>query len=186
MIITKQVSAPASLKLADPGLDDQVEGRFSGYASVFDIIDDQGDRVERGAFARSLQNSTAHGRRPALLWQHDQAEPIGVWERVEEDARGLSCIGRLCLATRRGAEAHALMKQGALTGLSIGYRARTAVRDSKTGVRRLVDVDLLEISPVTFPALGAARIAAVKGVDPEGLDALSRAIATAFNNMRTS
>jgi len=184
MIITKQLSAPAALKLVDPGRG--AAGRFSGYASVFDLIDDQGDRVERGAFARSLKEAAAQGRAPALLWQHDPAEPIGLWESVQEDARGLSCVGRLCLETRRGAEAHALMKQGALSGLSIGYRARTAQRDAKTGVRTLLDVELLEISPVTFPALAAARIAAVKGSDVAGLAELSRAIATAFQSMRTA
>ncbi len=180
MITTKHFGAPASLKLADGGA-----GRFSGYASVFDQTDDQGDRVERGAFARSLAQAAAQRRAPALLWQHDPGEPIGVWEQVQEDARGLSCTGRLCLDTRRGAEAHALMKLGALTGLSIGYRARTAVRDPKTGVRTLLDVDLLEISPVTFPALSAARIAAVKGGDSFGLAALDHAVATAFQSMRT-
>jgi HK97 family phage prohead protease len=161
-------------------------GRFTGYASIFDVVDDQGDRVERGAFARSLKESAARGQPPALLWQHDPGEPIGVWEQLREDARGLACIGRLCLETRRGAEAHALMKQGALSGLSIGYRVRVAARDSASGVRRLLDVDLLEISPVTFPALATARVATVKGVDSAGFAALKRAVAAASLSMRIS
>jgi len=161
-------------------------GRFSGYASIFDLIDDQGDRVERGAFKRSLAEAGRRGQTPALLWQHDPGEPIGVWEQIREDDRGLLCVGQLCLDTRRGAEAHALMKQGALSGLSIGYRVRTAAKDLASGVRRLLDVDLIEISPVTFPALAAARVATVKGRDSAGLDALRQAIVAASHRMRIS
>jgi len=181
MINYKRSDAPTPLRLTDGEA-----GRFTGYASIFDAVDDQGDRVERGAFARSLKESAARGQPPALLWQHDPGEPIGVWEELREDARGLACVGRLCLETRRGAEAHALMKLGALSGLSIGYRVRAAGRDQASGVRRLLDVELLEISPVTFPALAAARVATVKGVDPAGLAALSQAIAAASHTMRIS
>lgn len=135
------------------------DGAFEGYASVFDLIDDGHDRVARGAFARSLAEKGAKAVK--LLWQHDPAEPIGVVEALAEDARGLFVKGRLLLDVQRAREALALMRCGALDGLSIGYRAVKAA-SGEGGTRVLEEVDLWEISLVTFPMQPAARVAAVK------------------------
>lgn len=136
------------------------DGLFSGYASVFSQRDMGGDIVMPGAFAKSLQAYPAS--RVKLLWQHDQSEPIGVWASLTEDARGLKAEGRLILDTARGREAHALMKAGALDGLSIGFRTIRDEMDRKSGSRLLHEVELREISVVTFPANASATVAAVK------------------------
>lgn len=132
---------------------DAATGRFEGYATLFDLPDDQGDRVAPGAFARSL---TQRQTPVKLLWQHDPATPIGVWDSLTEDAKGLRVQGRLVLGTQTGAEAAALLAAGALDGLSIGYRVREA--EQLPQGRRLLDLDLWEISLVTFPMLPQARI----------------------------
>jgi hypothetical protein len=141
------------------------DGSFEGYGSVFNIVDSQADVVAPGAFRRTLAEHRRAGTMPAMLWQHDAREPIGVWESIGEDATGLRVRGRLVLETRRGGEAYALMKAGAITGLSIGYVAVESARDERRGVRTLLDVNLLEVSPVTFPAQSAARISRIKGAD---------------------
>lgn len=132
-------------------------GRFSGYASVFGNVDSYGDIVERGAFARTID---AKGGRFPILWQHNAEEPIGVSVAMGEDPHGLAVDGELNLETRRGREAHALLKQGALEGLSIGYETVNAERDGKH--RRLTEVKLWEFSVVTFPANQLATVTAVK------------------------
>lgn len=138
------------------------DGEFSGYASLFGKVDLGRDVVERGAFAASIARRGAAGIR--MLYQHDPAEPIGVWTDIREDARGLHVRGRLSREVARAREVHALMKAGALDGLSIGFRA---VRASKAagsgGLRRIREADLWEISVVTFPMLPGARVEAVKG-----------------------
>lgn len=135
-------------------------GEFEGYASVFDVIDQGHDIIIRGAFQRSLKERGAQGIR--FLWQHDPAEPIGRIEEVREDQRGLYVRGRLLLDVARAREAHALMRAGALDGLSIGFHTVTAEVDDFTGVRRLMDVDLWEISLVTFPMQPEARVTSFK------------------------
>lgn len=145
-------------------------GTFSGYGSVFNVKDTYGDIVVPGAFADSLSAQKAAGRMPAMLWQHRSAEPIGVYTDMREDSVGLHVEGKLALATTRGAEAHVLMKMGALTGLSIGYQSREDSFDKVTGVTTLKRLDLWEVSPVTFPANDAARISRVKGF--EAIEAL--------------
>lgn len=135
------------------------DGRVEGYASLFGVVDLGRDRVERGAFAKSLARRGARGVR--FLFQHDPAEPIGAWDAIAEDARGLRVAGRLNMAVARAREVHALLRQGALDGLSIGFRAVRSVRGAG-GVRRLVEIDLWEVSVVTFPMLPEARVAAVK------------------------
>lgn len=134
-------------------------GVVEGYGSVFDVVDSYDDVVEKGAFARTLKE----GRSPAMLWQHDPSEPIGVWESMREDDTGLFVRGRFA-NTQRGQEAYELVKIGALSGLSIGYSVKDA-RLEKNGVRVLTDIELWEVSPVTFPANDAARITRVKAAD---------------------
>lgn len=146
------------------------EGTFSGYASLFDRVDLGRDRVVRGAFRRSLADRGTSGVR--MLWQHDPAEPIGVWQLIEEDHKGLFVRGRLSPAVNRAREALALMRQGALDGLSIGFRTARSRIDPKSGVRELTEIDLWEISLVTFPMLPEARVARVKAAEaaPAGVD----------------
>jgi HK97 family phage prohead protease len=97
-----------------------------------------------------------------MLFQHNPSEPIGIWDQLREDARGLLARGRLMPEVARAREVLALMRAGALDGLSIGFRAVSGARDAKTGIRRLAKVDLWEISVVTFPLLPEARVAHVK------------------------
>jgi HK97 family phage prohead protease len=146
--------APLALQRVDAA------GTFAGYASLFDTEDLGRDVIARGAFRDSLAAGGAAGVR--MLFQHNPAEPIGVWESIREDALGLHVRGRLTLAVARSREVHALMRAGALDGLSIGFRAVAGRRDPRTGIRRLIKVDLWEISIVTFPLLPGARIAHVK------------------------
>lgn len=146
-------------------------GTFEGYGSIFNITDKGGDIVIPGAFADTLATQKAAGRMPAMLWQHRQAEPIGVYTSMEEDAVGLKVKGQLALKTARGAEAYELMKMGALSGMSIGYRSRDDSYDRVTGVRSLKKLDLVELSLVTFPMNDASRVSAVKTI--EELDSLS-------------
>jgi HK97 family phage prohead protease len=134
-------------------------GVVEGYASVFGVRDQGGDVVQGGAYAASLARLAAAGRRVKMLWQHDPAQPIGVWDEVREDARGLWVRGRILDAVTQGREALALMAAGAIDGLSIGYRTVRAERDGK-GQRLLNEIDLWEVSLVTFPMLPEARAAA--------------------------
>ncbi len=136
--------------------------RFAGYASVFDHADRGGDIVRRGAFARAVASGP---KGIPLLWQHDPKRPIGTIERIEEDGRGLRVIGRLSAASASAGEAGALLRDGAISGLSFGYRARSASRAGAKGGRVLSDVDLLEISLVTFPMQPLARVHALEGGD---------------------
>lgn len=138
------------------------DGVFSGYASVFGALDLQNEIVAPGAFSHSLKNWRKQNRSPAMLWMHDPTLPIGLWQAVYEDQNGLAVEGRLALRTQKGAEAYELLKMGALTGLSIGYRVVVSKIDAKTRARILSEVDLFEISLVTFPANESARVSDVK------------------------
>jgi uncharacterized protein len=141
------------------------EGAIEGYGSVFGVEDDYGDVVAPGAFAASLKAHKAAGTMPAMLWQHRSDEPCGVWTGMEEDARGLKVMGRLVLESQRGREAHALLKAGALTGMSIGFMSKEWSYDRDTEIRTLTGIDLWEVSLVTFPANGAARVTDVKSTE---------------------
>lgn len=139
-------------------------GTFEGYASLFDgEPDSYGDVIAKGAFAKTLAEHRASNSKPSMFWMHNPAEPIGVWLALREDATGLAVTGRLILETSRGREAHALMKGGALNGLSIGYRVRVSERRPNGG-RTLQDVELVEISLVSLPADTRARVTSVKSV----------------------
>jgi uncharacterized protein len=133
---------------------------IEGYASLFGVLDQGGDSVERGAFAKTLKRRGAAGVK--MLWQHKSAEPIGVWTRLEEDARGLKVAGALDLSVARAREALSLMRSGAVDGLSIGFRTIRSAQDPLSGARRLLEVDLWEISLVTFPMLPQARARVAK------------------------
>lgn len=136
------------------------DGTFEGYASLFDLPDLGRDVVRPGAFAASIAKRGTSGIK--LLWQHQAAQPIGTWLEIREDARGLFVRGKLNLEVARARELLALVREGAVDGLSIGYRAEKARTDRKSGLRQLLQVDLWEISLVTFPMLPQARVTAVK------------------------
>ena len=138
------------------------EGYFSGYGSVFDVVDDWDDMIVKGAFGKSIANKI-----PVMLWQHDSAEPIGVYESVREDDIGLWLEGRLLLDIERGREAYVLLKNRAISGLSIGFvpqKWEWETRDDKR-IRVVKEVDLWEVSLVTFPANDKARIGDVKSIE---------------------
>ena len=127
--------------------------RISGYASLFGQADMSGDVVQRGAFAASLLSM--NDRLP-MLFGHETAEPIGVWDRLFEDRTGLFVSGRIIGGNSRAERIARLIREGALSGLSIGYRAKRASRNGRG--RNLLELDLWEVSVVAFPMLRAARI----------------------------
>ncbi len=178
MLERKKHACSFSLKTLDE------HGRFAGYASVFGVVDHQRDVILRGAF-----NDTLYGRvgQVKLLWQHQPQEPIGVFDVMFEDERGLYVEGRLLLDVQRAREAYSLLKEGALKGLSIGYSPTRYTIDEETGVRKLACVELWEVSLVTFPANAQALVTVVKQQEKSNhwqgdlialSDALARAKAT--------
>lgn len=138
------------------------DGTVEGYGSVFGVRDNYDDVIAAGAFKATLTGHADAGTMPAMLWQHDPSQPIGIWTEMREDAKGLFIKGQLALQTRQGAEAYALLKLGALTGLSIGFIAKQWGYDRDTDVRTLTEIDLWEVSMVTFPANEKARVTGVK------------------------
>lgn len=151
------------------------DGTIEGYGSVFGVRDAYDDVIAPGAYAESLKAHKAAGTMPAMLWQHDASAPIGVWLEMVEDAKGLRIKGRLALETAKGAEAYALLKMGALNGLSIGFVSKQWAYDRDTDVRTLTEVELWEVSLVTFPANEAARITGVKAADVAGIKTIRQA-----------
>lgn len=144
-------------------------GEFDGYGSVFGVKDSYSDIVMPGAFQKSLAAWQEKGRLPALLWQHDMAEPIGIYTEMREDATGLYVKGRLLIEDDPLAKrAHAHMKAGSLSGLSIGYILNDYEYDKDKSAFLLKEIDLWEVSLVTFPANDEARIADVKSLLARG------------------
>lgn len=154
---------------------------LEGYASLFGLPDRGGDIVQRGAYSASLAALKAAGRKVKMLWQHDPGQPIGVWDEVREDATGLYVKGRLLADVERGREAASLVEAGALDGLSIGYRTKRAERDGR-GRRLLHEIELWEVSLVTFPMLAEARVGAKAEEDRP--DRLMRELAEAIEAAR--
>jgi HK97 family phage prohead protease len=158
------------------------EGRVvAGYASLFGVRDQGGDVVEMGAYGASLARLSARGGRVKMLWQHDPLQPIGVWDEVREDGQGLWVKGRILTEVERGREVAALLSAGAIDGLSIGYRTVKAERDGK-GKRLLSELELWEVSLVTFPMLPEARVSA----KADALDDDWRDMAAVFEDARRS
>ena len=141
------------------------DGTVEGYGSVFGVRDNYDDVIAKGAFIQSLKDHKAAGTMPAMLWQHDADKPIGVWTEMVEDEKGLRIKGQLAMETVKGKEAHALLKMGALNGLSIGFMSKEWSYDRETEVRTLTAIDLWEVSLVTFPANEKARVTNVKSAD---------------------
>lgn len=151
---------PLTTTIARPTASIDADGTVEGYASLFGEIDQARDMVMPGAFARTLASRDI--RRVPMLFQHDPAEPIGIWLELREDFRGLFARGRLIPDVVRAREVLALVKAGAIDGLSIGFRTVRGRIDPRTRVRKLDQVDLWEISIVTFPLLAGARVRATK------------------------
>lgn len=164
MLMTKNSGVPLDAKAVSD------TGTIEGYASVFGNVDSYGEIVEPGAFVDSLVKSQRTGRKVKMLWQHDAHQPIGVWDDLAEDAKGLWVKGRLLIdQSPKAREAHGLLKEGALDGLSIGYRTIASVpKDGKPGVISLTKLDLLENSVVTFAANERARVEVVKAITDAG------------------
>ena len=137
-----------------------LDGMFEGYASLFNREDLGHDIVLPGAFRESLRERGPNGVK--MLFQHDPTQPIGVWLKLVEDARGLHVRGRLMSEIARAREVMSLMRAGAIDGLSIGFRMVKGARD-RLGVRRLEKIDLWEVSIVTFPMQPDARVTTVRG-----------------------
>lgn len=136
------------------------DGLFEGYACLFGKEDLGHDIIHPGAFARSLAKRKPRGIK--LLYQHDPASPIGAWAIIREDAKGLYVRGQLSLEVQKAREVFAMMKSGILDGLSIGFRTLRSRKDRKSGIRHLHELDLWEISVVTFPMQPDARIHQLK------------------------
>ena len=138
-------------------------GEFEGYASVFNNIDLGNDVIKTGAFRKSLRKRGVKGVK--LLYQHKTDMPIGVFEEIKEDEHGLMVKGKLALKTQAGQEAYELLKMGALDAMSIGFRANPdeVSYDKRTNKRMIGEVDLMEISLVTFPMNPQAKVRSVKG-----------------------
>jgi HK97 family phage prohead protease len=138
------------------------EGQFEGYGAVFDNVDYGGDVVLPGAFDNTIKSLEKTGRFLPMLWQHDSYTPIGIFDEIKEDEKGLWVKGKIFTEVQKGREALALMQGGAISGLSIGYGVVKSERDDKTGIRSLKELELFEISVVTFPMNDEARVDSVK------------------------
>lgn len=138
------------------------KGIISGYASFFNLIDHQRDRIQKGTFTKTLRAWRSSGKKPKMLWQHDPQQPIGIWTHLHEDDQGLYVEGRLALGVSKADEAYHLLKEGIIESLSIGFRTIKAISDKATGSRILLDIDLVEISLVTFGANTKALVHHIK------------------------
>lgn len=142
----------------------QTKNRIAGYASLFEVEDEQGDIVSRGAFVKSINKRGISGIK--MLWQHDPMKPIGYWEKIYEDEKGLYVEGCILDDIAQGKEALSLLKARAVTGLSIGYRTLVS-GNANAKSRILQSLDLWEISLVTFPMLKEAEVGLMSG-DEDG------------------
>lgn len=163
--------APLEVKFAEGA----TAGIFEGYGAVFGNVDAYGDVIQKGAFRETLREWKGLKKMPPMLVQHGgwmmtdiDALPVGIWEAMSEDDTGLQVKGRLInLDTERGKTIYGAMKEGALDGMSIGYRAKEFALGTKPEEprRTLKKIDLIEVSVVTFPANGKARVGSIKSLD---------------------
>lgn len=130
-------------------------GTFSGYASVFGGVDSYGDTIIKGAFESTLRNNG----KPKMFFNHEWGMPIGKWTKAKEDDKGLYVEGELTPGLGLAADVRAAMQHGTLDGLSIGGYIKAGDYE-ETAQGRVIRKwsNLMEVSPVVFPADGAARI----------------------------
>lgn len=168
---------------------DSDDGTITGYGSIFGNEDLGGDVVEKGAFAESIKAQQAKGKPLPMLWQHNPDWPIGRWDSVTEDQKGLVVTGKFNLDISRGAEVYSNVKFGASNGMSIGYNVQEggSKYDSATGVRRLTKLGLHEVSLVTFPMNTEATVTGMKAeiIDGWDLKEIERHMREAFGIPRT-
>jgi HK97 family phage prohead protease len=136
---------------------DEEAGTFTGYASIWDVVDSYGDSVAKGAFRKTLRDNESF----PMLWSHNTDTPIGIITG-KEDKTGLAVEGKLNLEVQRAVEIRSLMKQKAIKGLSIGYQTLKEDADREAGTRILKEIKLWEISPCVFQACPNALIEDVK------------------------
>lgn len=140
--------------------EDENIGYITGYGSVFGNVDSYGDIVVKGAFSKSIEQ-----KMPALLLQHNPSDVAGIWKVAKEDKNGLYLEGELNLKVQKAREMYELLKQGALKGMSIGFNTVDSEYNNE-GKRLIKEVNLWEVSLVTFPANVAAQINGVKSNEP--------------------
>lgn len=140
--------------------DETEDGLIVGLGAVFGNVDRGGDIILAGAFADSI----AEGKTIPMLWQHDPHNPIGVWTEIKETDKGLMMTGKILPDVQKGKEAIALIKSGAVRGLSIGYATDEASYND-AGNRLLHKLNLWECSVVTFPMNPVAQIDAIKAAE---------------------
>ena len=141
------------------------KGEFAGYGSVYGVIDSYREVVAQGAFAKSLEKWEGKGRLPPVLWQHNSREPLGPFTKMLEDDKGLYVEGQLLIdEVEKAREARALVKAKAVGGLSIGFNVIVDEYNKETNLITLKEIDLWEVSIVTFPANEAAQIEVVKSM----------------------
>ena len=160
--ILEVVNQTLDLECDYKGLDAEEDGSFEGYGSVFNNKDLGNDVIKYGAFSESIKSKKP--KQIKLLYQHKTDEVIGVIDSLEEDSRGLKIKGRLAMGTQKGREVFELMKMGALDSMSIGYRLSPDdyKYNDKQKKRTITNLDLMEISMVTFPMNPKAKITKVK------------------------
>ena len=159
----KFLTVPFDVKAIDD------DGKFSGYGSIFGNVDAYGEVVAPGAFAASLKEWKKKKKLPKLLWQHSPDKVIGRYTKMIEDENGLYVEGELFHKDiEQASEAYFLMKQGEIDGLSIGFMVKNDDFDRNKRTRTLIEIDLWEVSVVTFPANTAARVVGVKAADHIG------------------
>lgn len=140
------------------------EGTIRGYGSIFGAVDSYGEMTMPGCFKKSLAQWRKSKRPIKMLWNHSSLEPIGGWYEFEEDEKGLALVGRLNLDVARARETYSLIKAREIDGLSIGYfEVKVDPYDYDSDEpRKLYELDLREVSPVTFPALKEAQLDPIK------------------------
>ena len=165
---TKHTADGREIKTREFALDVKAvedDGTFTGYASVYDVIDSYKEIVARGAFKRTLGIWESRGKLPPILWQHRSGEPLGPYLEMREDNHGLFVKGQLLVDdVQKAREARALMKAKAIGGLSIGFSVMVDSFDKSTGITTLQDIDLWEVSVVTFPANEKAQVESIKNI----------------------
>lgn len=141
-------------------------GRFSGYGSVFNNVDLHKDIILPGAFSKSLDRHRSKGTLPAMLWQHSMRDVVGIYDAMEEDAHGLKLSGELFIndSIPEADKAYTLMRRKAVTGMSIGFNVPKGGEEynKDSDVWEIKEVDLVEVSIVTWPANPEAQISTVK------------------------
>jgi HK97 family phage prohead protease len=166
-----------------PDAMDAKTGEFSGYGAIFGNVDSHGDVIEPGAFRDSLSNWQSRNALPAMKLMHGSVAnpfsgsdlPIGKWKAMREDSRGLHVEGKLSgMETDRGRFHYALMEDGALSGLSIGYKALRHTPGAGQIKRRLQSVKLVEVSLVPEGSNDQARITDLKSWDEGELPSLKQ------------